>query len=103
MSSPLTSDTFLPWLTQEAFKLAQATAISGDPFPGLWGVAVDALDWLRSAPPETREKAGQTVKQCLDTGAAVGITIAQDRHEANCLVTLLQWIVDPLQVLWRVV
>jgi len=99
MSSPLTSDTFLPWLAQEAFKLAQATAISGDPFPDLWGVAVDALDWLRSAPPEAREKAAQTVKQCLDTGTAAGITIPQNRHEANCLVTLLQWILDPPPVL----
>jgi hypothetical protein len=99
MSDQLNSNTFLPWLAQEAHKLAQATLTGGDPFPELWGVAVDALDWLRHAPSDERGKALETVKQCLEIGASGEITIPADEHEAECFRMLLQWVVKPPPVL----
>ena len=99
VSEQLTAVTFLPWLAHESLALAHATSAGGDPFPYLWGVAIDALHWLRYAPQEEREAALQTVKQCLETGAVGEVRIPTDAHEADCFVTLLRWIFDPPPVL----
>jgi len=99
MSEQLTAATFVPWLAQEAQKLAQQTSDGGDPFPSLWLVATDALDWLRDAPPDEREKALQSVKHYLDTGTVGAITTPADEHEAECIATLLRWIARPPQVI----
>jgi hypothetical protein len=99
MRKNLTSVTFLPWLAQESLTLARSTSTGGDPFPYLWGVATDALDWLRYAPQEEREAALQAVKQCLEADMVGEVSIPTEPHEADCFVTLLRWILDPPQVL----
>ena len=63
MNPQITADTFVGWLAQEARALARQTSGGGDPFPRPWGVATDALDWLRAAPPDEREQALQSVQQ----------------------------------------
>lgn len=99
MSERLMADTFVPWLAQEAHRLAQATVAGGDPFPYLWGVAIDALDWLRYAPLEEREKAIRSVKQFLDTGTVGNVLTPVDEHEQECLTTLMRWIIYPPRVI----
>ncbi len=99
MDKPMTSADFVQWLAQESNNLAQATSNGGDPFPYLWIIATDALDWLRQAPLIEREHALQAVRQCLDTGSFGETMISTDKHEAHCFRTLLQWIIHPPQVL----
>jgi uncharacterized heparinase superfamily protein len=96
----LTKSSFIPWLVQEADRVAQQTRNGGDAPAYLWAVAVEALDWLRHLPDEEREQALQTLKQCIDTrGVSAGVTIPTDRHAAECLVRLLRYVHHPPQVL----
>jgi len=96
----LTTHSFIPWLVQEAHRVAQQTRNGGDAPGYLWAVAVETLDWLRRLPDEDREQSLQALKQCIDTrGASAGITIPTDRHEAKCLVRLLRYVYDPPPVL----
>jgi len=99
MGEQLTMASVLPWLVRESQRLAQATLAGGDPFPSLWGVALDAQDWLQQASPAERETALQEIKAFLDTGVAGEVRMLTDAHEVDCLVTLLRWILDPPPVL----
>jgi hypothetical protein len=99
MNHQLTAETFLPWLSQESHKLAVATSSGGDPFPDLWSVATDAHDWLRHTSSEERDRALETVRQFLDIGCINDVAIPPDEHQAKCLVTLLQWVLNPPHVL----
>jgi hypothetical protein len=96
----LTTHSFIPWLVQEADRVAQQTRNGGDASGYIWAVAVEALDWLRRLPDEDRVQALQVLKQCIDTrGASAGVTVPTDRHEAECLVRLLRYVHNPPQVL----
>jgi hypothetical protein len=99
MNQQLTVDTFLPWLSQESYELAVATSSGGDPFPDLWSVATDAHDWLRQTSIEEKERALQIIRQFLDIGCINDVAIPTDAHQAKCLTTLLQWVLNPPLVL----
>lgn len=99
MDNILTSDTFLSWIARQSESLARKTKNKGDPFPELWGVAVEALEWLNKTSPEDRKKVLQLVKRLYETGFAENVIMPTDEHETQCLKTLLQWIIDPPLVL----
>jgi len=99
MNKSMTPAEFVKWLAQESNELAQATLNGGDPFPYLWIVATDALDWLRETPLDVRENTLRAVRQFLDTGSFGETVISTDNHEANCVRTLLGWIINPPPVL----
>jgi hypothetical protein len=100
MQERLTAATFIYWLLEGAHRVAQETTSEDQASPYLWGTAVEALDWLRQAPAEERERASEALRQCLETrGVSAGITIPSDPHEAKCLIKLLLLVHNPPKVL----
>jgi hypothetical protein len=99
MGELMTPSDFIEWLAKESDNLAQATSNGGDPFPYLWLIATDALDWLRQAPLDVRENVLRAVRQFLDTGSFGETVTSADNHEASCFRTLLGWIINPPLVL----
>lgn len=99
MEEHLSVDTFLIWLAEKGQECAATTLTGSHLHDALWDVALDAAFWLRSLPVQEREKALQTVKECLNTGSAGGVSIPADQREANCFTTILRWVVNPPPVL----
>jgi len=99
MTSAITVDTFLPWLAQESQKAAQTTLTGDHLTQQLWDVTLDALAWLRKLPPDERAAVLERVRQWLTTGQSGTLTIPADQREADCLKTILRWVLNPPPVL----
>ena len=99
MVSSITIDTFLPWLAQESQKAAESPRTGNYLTDQLWHVTLDALDWLRELPPDQRTAVLERVRQWLSTGQVDTLTIPADQREADCLKTILGWILNPPPVL----
>ncbi len=99
MTSTLTVDTFLPWLAQEGHKAAQTTLTGDHLTQQLWDVTLDALAWLRKLPPDERASARERVRQWLTTGQSETLSMPADQREADCLLTILRWVLNPPPVI----
>lgn len=99
MKEGLTSDTFLPWLAEEAQRCAKTTLTGVHLHDELWQIALDAASWLRSVPEQERQKSLQIVQEYLNAGLANEVTIPMNQREVDCFVTLLGWVVNPPPVL----
>jgi hypothetical protein len=95
MASAITLDTFLPWLAQESQKAARSTLTGDHLTQQLWDVTLDALAWLRNLPPDERAHMLEQVRQWRATGQSGTLTIPEDQRAAKCLLTVLQWVVNP--------
>jgi hypothetical protein len=93
MYKQLTAKTFIPWLVQEAHRVAQETIGYENAAAYVWAVAIEAIEWLHYAPEQERIQAQQALKECIETkGISAGITLPTDPHEAKCLTTLLVFV-----------
>jgi hypothetical protein len=95
MAPAITLDTFLPWLAQESQKAAHSTLTGDYLTQQLWDVTLDALAWLRNLPSDERAQMLERVRQWHATGQSGTLTVPEDQRAAECLLTLLQWVVNP--------
>jgi hypothetical protein len=99
MTATITVDSFLPWILQESRKAAQTTLTGAYLTDELWALTLDALAWLRKVSADERAEVLARVRQWLTTGQIGEMTMPEDQREAECLTTVLRWVLNPPPVL----